>query len=88
MNIKIVTFRDVVLCSLIDRCQHFKGTGASIFNVVEMVPIFWRNLLSPFYLEDGGSSHQDPWEEGENLESKPIGSVIIKAKNGPSLVPQ
>jgi hypothetical protein len=65
-----------------------KGLDASIFSVVEMVSIFWRNLLSPFYLEDGDISHQDPWEEGEKLEPKPIGSVIVKAKNEPLLVPQ
>lgn len=89
MNIKITTFRDVVVCSFTDRYEHFKWTGASIFSVVEMVPIFWRNLLhSPFYLEDGGSSHQDPLEEGEKLESKPIGTVIVKAKNGPLLMPR
>lgn len=81
MNIKITTLRDVVLYSLTDRYEHFKWTDASIFSVVEMVPIFWRNLLhSPFYLEDGGSSLQDPLEEGEKLESKASGNCNCKSK--------
>jgi hypothetical protein len=87
MNIKITTFRDVTLCSLMDRYLHFKGTGAFIISVEEIVPIFWRNLQPPFYLEDGGSRSQRSFGGVRKVGGLPVGAVTVKAKNGPLLVP-
>jgi hypothetical protein len=69
-----------MLCSLVGRYQHYKGSGASVFSAEGLVPIFWKNLLSPFYLEDGSSRSPRSLRGGRGVGIKANRNCDCKSK--------